>query len=87
MERCPWCLCNEKMTRYHDEEWGIPLHDDYRQFEFLMMEVMPKPHPSTSQDFCMMGRRRGGSPRRMTEWERRGVEGGCPARFGQRPHQ
>lgn len=40
MERCPWCLCNEKMTRYHDEEWGIPLHDDYRQFEFLMMEVM-----------------------------------------------
>ena len=28
------------MTRYHDEEWGIPLHDDYRQFEFLMMEVM-----------------------------------------------
>ena len=33
------------------------------------------------------GRRRGGSPRRMTEWERRGVESGCPARFGQRPHQ
>ena len=33
------------------------------------------------------GRRRGGNPRRMTEWERRGVEGGCPARFGQRPHQ
>ena len=33
------------------------------------------------------GRRRGGSPRRMTEWERRGVEGGCPARFRQRPHQ
>lgn len=40
MERCTWCLCNEKMTRYHDEEWGIPLHDDKRQFEFLMMEVM-----------------------------------------------
>ena len=40
MERCPWCLCNEKMTRYHDEEWGIPLHDDKRHFEYLMMEVM-----------------------------------------------
>lgn len=40
MERCGWCLCNEKMTRYHDEEWGVPLHDDRKQFEFLMMEVM-----------------------------------------------
>lgn len=40
MERCPWCLCNEKMIRYHDEEWGVPVHDDRKQFEFLMMEVM-----------------------------------------------
>ena len=40
MNRCPWCLCNEKMIRYHDEEWGVPLHDDRKQFEFLMMEVM-----------------------------------------------
>ncbi len=39
-ERCKWCLCNEKMTRYHDEEWGTPLHDDRKQFEFLLMEVM-----------------------------------------------
>ena len=40
MEGCTWCLCNEKMKKYHDEEWGVPLHDDHRQFEFLMMEVM-----------------------------------------------
>lgn len=40
MERCEWCLCNEKMTKYHDEEWGIPLYDDKKQFEFLRMEVM-----------------------------------------------
>lgn len=40
MERCSWCLCNEKMIRYHDEEWGVPLYDDRKQFEFLMMEVM-----------------------------------------------
>lgn len=40
MERCVWCLCNEKMIRYHDEEWGVPLHDDKKQFEFLMMETM-----------------------------------------------
>lgn len=40
MERCAWCLCNEKMIKYHDEEWGVPLHDDKKQFEFLMMEAM-----------------------------------------------
>jgi DNA-3-methyladenine glycosylase I len=28
------------MIRYHDEEWGVPVHDDKKQFEFLMMEVM-----------------------------------------------
>ena len=28
------------MIKYHDEEWGVPLHDDRMQFEFLMMEVM-----------------------------------------------
>ena len=28
------------MEKYHDEEWGIPLHDDMKQFEFLMMEAM-----------------------------------------------
>lgn len=38
--RCPWCLCNEKMIKYHDEEWGIPMFDDRKQFEFLTMEVM-----------------------------------------------
>ena len=40
MDRCKWCLCNEKRIKYHDEEWGVPLHDDQKQFEFLMMEVM-----------------------------------------------
>lgn len=40
MNRCKWCLCNEKMIHYHDEEWGVPLWDDQKQFEFLMMEVM-----------------------------------------------
>lgn len=40
MYRCPWCECNEKMISYHDEEWGVPLRDDQKQFEFLMMEVM-----------------------------------------------
>ena len=40
MERCGWCLCNKKMVKYHDEEWGVPVHDDRKQFEYLMMKVM-----------------------------------------------
>lgn len=39
-KRCLWCLNNEKMIQYHDNEWGVPFFDDYKQFEFLMMEVM-----------------------------------------------
>ncbi|MDO4332188.1 MAG: DNA-3-methyladenine glycosylase I [Eubacteriales bacterium] len=38
--RCRWCCDGGMMQKYHDGEWGIPLHDDQKQFEFLMMEVM-----------------------------------------------
>ncbi len=36
--RCPWCLGSEKYLRYHDEEWGVPVHNDRRLFEFLILE-------------------------------------------------
>ena len=36
--RCPWCLGSESYRRYHDEEWGVPVHDDRRLFEFLILE-------------------------------------------------
>ena len=35
--RCTWAS-NELNTRYHDEEWGVPVHDDRRWFEFLILE-------------------------------------------------
>lgn len=38
--RCAWCCDGGLNQKYHDTEWGIPLHDDQKQFEFLMMEVM-----------------------------------------------
>ncbi len=38
MNRCPWPGNNELMIAYHDEEWGMPLHDDQRLFEFLVLE-------------------------------------------------
>ena len=36
---CEWALAgNDLYRRYHDEEWGVPVHDDRRQFEFLTLE-------------------------------------------------
>jgi DNA-3-methyladenine glycosylase I len=35
--RCPWAT-TDLMTAYHDKEWGVPLHDDRRLFEFLLLE-------------------------------------------------
>jgi len=35
--RCTWAS-NELNTRYHDEEWGVPVHDDREWFEFLILE-------------------------------------------------
>jgi DNA-3-methyladenine glycosylase I len=38
--RCDWAQKNELLAKYHDEEWGRPLHDDRKLFEFLIMEGM-----------------------------------------------
>ncbi|MDP4089623.1 MAG: DNA-3-methyladenine glycosylase I [Bacillota bacterium] len=38
MERCPWCGTDELYIKYHDDEWGIPVHDDIVHFEFLLLE-------------------------------------------------
>jgi DNA-3-methyladenine glycosylase I len=38
--RCAWAQKNELMAKYHDEEWGKPLHDDQKLFEFLILEGM-----------------------------------------------
>jgi DNA-3-methyladenine glycosylase I len=37
MPRCPWATTEPAMT-YHDEEWGVPVHDDRVLFEFLILE-------------------------------------------------
>ena len=36
--RCAWCLKDALYIRYHDEEWGRPVHDDKLLFEFLVLE-------------------------------------------------
>ena len=39
MKRCEWVpLENELYVKYHDGEWGVPVHDDLKLFEFLILE-------------------------------------------------
>lgn len=38
LRRCGWCEGHDFYERYHDEEWGVPLHDDRALFEFLVLE-------------------------------------------------
>lgn len=38
MRRCPWNDRNEKMILYHDTEWGVPVHEDQKLFEFLSLD-------------------------------------------------
>ena len=40
MPYCDWKLTSKENRLYHDTEWGIPVYDDKKQFEFLMLEVM-----------------------------------------------
>ena len=37
-KRCGWCGSDEMYVRYHDEEWGVPLYDDAKLFEFVVLE-------------------------------------------------
>lgn len=37
--RCGWCMKDKLYQDYHDYEWGIPVKDDYKMFEFLILET------------------------------------------------
>jgi DNA-3-methyladenine glycosylase I len=37
-KRCGWCLSDPLYMDYHDHEWGVPVNDDRKQFEFLVLE-------------------------------------------------
>jgi DNA-3-methyladenine glycosylase I len=38
INRCPWSISDPIYMDYHDLEWGVPVHDDVKQFEFLVLE-------------------------------------------------
>ena len=37
-QRCAWCGSDPLYVAYHDQEWGVPLHDDVKLFEFLALD-------------------------------------------------
>ena len=38
-KRCGWCLSSDLYKEYHDKEWGVPVYDDQKLFEFLILET------------------------------------------------
>ena len=40
VKRCPWSGSDPLYLEYHDTEWGVPVHDDRKLFEFLILEGM-----------------------------------------------
>lgn len=38
-QSCPWPKENLLMIKYHDDEWGVPLHDDQKLFEFIILDT------------------------------------------------
>ena len=38
-QRCGWCMGDPLYEAYHDEEWGVPVYDDLKLFEFLILET------------------------------------------------
>ncbi len=39
VQRCGWSSRNDLMIRYHDTEWGVPLHDSLKLFEFFVLDA------------------------------------------------
>ncbi|MBG6110592.1 DNA-3-methyladenine glycosylase I [Flavobacterium sp. CG_9.10] len=38
-KRCAWCEKDDLYRKYHDEEWGVPIYEDQKLFEFLILET------------------------------------------------
>lgn len=37
--RCVWCMKDQQELHYHDTEWGVPVHDDKKHFEFILLDT------------------------------------------------
>ena len=62
--RCPWCGEEPLYVTYHDEEWGVPCHDDRRLFEFLILEGA-----QAGLSWLTVLKKRDGYRRAFADWE------------------
>ena len=74
--RCPWCLGFEQYMRYHDEEWGVPVHDDRVHFEFLVLEGA-----QAGLSWSMILKKRGGYRKNFAAFDPKKVARFTPARI------
>ena len=77
VERCRWAT-GEWLGPYHDTEWGVPVHDDRRHFEFLVLEGA-----QAGLSWLTVLRRRDGYRRAFADFDPEVVAGFGPARVAQ----
>ncbi|MBK6769990.1 MAG: DNA-3-methyladenine glycosylase I [Ardenticatenales bacterium] len=70
--RCQWSGTDVDYVRYHDTEWGVPVHDDRKHFEFLILEGA-----QAGLSWLTILRRREGYRRAFADWDANAV-----ARYG-----
>lgn len=77
IERCWWCGEDPLYIAYHDTEWGVPLHDDKKLFEMLILEgfqaglswiTVLKKRPNFRRAFCNF------NPQKITQFTKKDVE-------------
>jgi DNA-3-methyladenine glycosylase I len=62
--RCPWGSSDPLYLAYHDREWGVPVHDDRRHFEFLILEGA-----QAGLSWLTILRKREGYRRAFADWD------------------
>jgi DNA-3-methyladenine glycosylase I len=77
MVRCSWCGQDPLYMLYHDTEWGVPVHDDDRHFEFLLLETQQ----AGLSWRCILGKRdgfrrayEGFDPRKIARFDQEKIE-------------
>ncbi len=73
-QRCGWSTTDPAMIAYHDDEWGLPCHDDRRLFEFLVLEGA-----QAGLSWSTILRKREGYRRAFADWDAERVAALTPA--------